>query len=345
MGRYVPFPRTRFYLSSLMPGGGRLARANIFLGLNRTIMNRAEVIQRACKGQPVAAVIGCSGTPFDIPAAYVAASRMGVAFIPYLFDDPAYQFPAGIYRRLARSWETLWAPGADAVIAPNEVMAEDYEARHPRKRVSIVRNPMAAELRGPEPRGDRTRRPGPLRLVYTGSVYHAQGDAFRNLVAVMNNAPGRYELHVYTSQPPEQLEEYGVSGPHVRRHDHLETKDVAGAQQDADVLFLPLAFRSTIQEVIRSSAPAKMAEYLGSGRPVLAHAPQGSFVSRFFRERGAGVVVDEFSVDALRTALEGMASDPALCHRVASAAWRAADEFSVEKARSDFWGIVDRASA
>jgi hypothetical protein len=48
----------------------------------------------------------------------------------------------------------------------------------------------------------------------------------------------------------------------VVRHPHIPQSRVAAILRQADVLFLPLAFRSPIQEVIRTSAPGKMGEYL-----------------------------------------------------------------------------------
>src|SRR5262249_20418677 len=140
---------------------------------------------------PPAAIVGCSGSPFDLPAAFLAARRLGVPFLAYLFDDPVYQWPPGVYRRLARFWERIWMPRAAVVIGPNETLAEDLMERNPAIQPAIVRNPVSAEAFIDAPQAARQADTGPRRIVYTGTVYHAQADAFRNVVKVLERLDGR----------------------------------------------------------------------------------------------------------------------------------------------------------
>ena len=86
------------------------------------------------------------------------------------------------------------------------------------------------------------------------------------------------------------------------------------------MLFLPLAFDSPYPAVARTSAPAKMAEYLTARRPILVHAPADSFVSSYFRPHSCGVVVDEVDPIALAQALERVIGDSELRKRVCAAA-------------------------
>ena len=50
------------------------------------------------------------------------------------------------------------------------------------------------------------------------------------------------------------------------------------AMQNADVLYLPLAFSSYATRISRYSMPTKLPEYLATGKPVLFHAPSDSAV-------------------------------------------------------------------
>ena len=112
-------------------------------------------------------------------------------------------------------------------------------------------------------------------------------------------------------------------------------------QQSADILFLPLAFDSPIPEVIRSSAPAKLGEYLAAGRPILVHAPAGSFVTELIRNAEAGVVVDTPDLRELARALLSIAGDGVLRTRITRNALQLASEFHVETARKALLSVLN----
>ncbi|RXT23285.1 MULTISPECIES: glycosyltransferase [unclassified Bosea (in: a-proteobacteria)] len=342
-GHYVPLSAPRFQMVRTL-GNEHIQRFNNYAGLVRDVLTRATEIASAVKEHPVQVVVGCSGNPFDLPAAAIAAKRLKLPFVAYLFDDPVYQWEKGVYRSLARFWEKRWAARAAKVIVPNEVLAEDVRARVPGASIAIVRNP--ADLAQIEP-GDmvageaRHANPPPTAqapwiVLYTGSVYSAQASAFRNLVAALERTGGRFHLHVYTAQSETQVRDNGLIGPFVHRFDHLPQEQALLRQREADILFLPLAFESPIPEVVRSSAPAKVAEYLASGRPVIVHAPRGSFVSSFFTAREAGLVVDQPDIDALAQALTRLSEDATLRANLVANARAAATEFGVDRARAAF---------
>lgn len=111
-----------------------------------------------------------------------------------------------------------------------------------------------------------------VRIVYTGAIYQAHFDAFRNLVLALDQINLKKTIYIYSSRTQAQLERDGIQG-HVVYHDHVEHRKSIEEQRRADILFLPLAFNSIYPNIIRTSSPGKMGEYLASGRPVLVHAP------------------------------------------------------------------------
>jgi len=107
--------------------------------------------------------------------------------------------------------------------------------------------------------------------------------------------------------------------------------------RQADILFLPLAFSSGIPEVIRKSSPGKMGEYLGSGAPILAHAPRDCFLTRYMRKHNCGVVCDSPDAIDLRRALALLVDDSELRRTVTTNAVACARrDFSAEDARASF---------
>jgi glycosyltransferase involved in cell wall biosynthesis len=240
-------------------------------------------------------------------------------------------------RAFARLWEPIWSRVAAEVIVTNEAMEQEFFARR-RLRPRIVRNPVASEAISQFDQPWPTIQ-GQFRIVYTGSVYHAQADAFINLLAALEQL-NDWSLHIYTSQNESQLAAYGIQGRNVFYHQHVSQSEAYAQQQLADVLFLPLAFRSTIQEVLRTSAPMKVGEYLASGRPILVHAPLETFITRHFREHRAGVVVDTPDCRLLADALGGIAASAELRKSLRVNALSLAQLYKVELAREKFWNVV-----
>lgn len=325
---------------------GRLAQrypvVNALLGALAAVFRRAREIARHVVSFRAEAIVVCTASPFDIPACTLVALRHRIPLVVYLFDDPVYQWVPGPLRQFARFWEPIWSRIVANVIAPNETMAEEF-ARRRKLRPVIVRNSIAPEAFAPQDR-PWPLTPGQFRIVYTGSVYHAQSDALLDLVAALEALPG-WSLHIYTSQTEAELAAYGIRGPAVHRHPHVDQAESYAVQRGADLLFLPLAFRSKIQEVLRSSAPMKMGEYLASRRPILVHAPPETFIVRHLREHEAAFVVDTPDPAALTQAIAEIANDPARRDELSANALRLAETYRTEHARDTFWHTVSAAAA
>jgi glycosyltransferase involved in cell wall biosynthesis len=314
-------------------------------GFLATVRGRARMIAEIVQAERCDSIVVCTGGDMlDIPAAYLAARRTGARFIPYYFDHWSQQAAfAPRLQGLVKLFEPSILRRASAVIVPNEFLARDLQV-YGRVRTAIVRN--ACDI--PRPPFARTaHRQASGSIVYTGAVYAANHDAFRNLVDVLRSDGLDATLTIYTAQSEDEIAEAGIRGPvSVRRHRPLN--EIPSLQADADILFLPLAFNSPFPALIRSSSPAKMGEYLAAGRPILVHAPHDTFVAHYFSQYGCGVVVGEPKRPPLAEGVRKLLEDDALRERVGAAARaRALADFSIEKARASFAAVVgiDSASA
>ena len=314
----------------------RLPHLNSMVGVLYSVAMRAREISQHARAFKASVLIACTASPFDLPACTLVALRRKVPLVAYLFDDPIFQWPPGPLRNFARLWEPIWARLAAEVIVPNEAMAAKFTLRRGRKPV-IVRNPVSPEAVSSASAWPTV--PGKFRIVYTGSVYHAQSDAFLNLLGALKELDD-WSLHIYTSQSEAQVAQYGIHGPEVFHHQHVNQTEAYAQQRSADVLFLPLAFHSTIQDVLRTSAPMKMGEYLASGRPILVHAPPDTFVADHIRRHRAGLVVDVPDSQALAKALREIAANTELRQSINANAVRLAQEYRVEQACDVFWATI-----
>jgi glycosyltransferase involved in cell wall biosynthesis len=258
--------------------------------------------------------VACSGELLDIPAGFMAARSLGIAFFAYMFDDYASQWIQPFPRGFAQAaWRGL-ARRCTGVIVPNEALQAEYRRRHGIEAV-VVRNPAEDLLEAGE------AWPWPahsdeIRLVYTGAIYDAHLDAFHNLIAALRRLEqAKIRLHVYSNFVTSSLRAEERTGP-VVFHRPLPLEESLRVQRQADVLFLPLAFHSPYPEIVRTSAPGKMGELLASGRPVLVHAPADSFVSQYCRAHGCAQVIDRDDPQALAAGILRLLNDPHLRERL-----------------------------
>lgn len=320
--------------------------AKIFLdGLYR-IYRYALQIRRIVAQQGCTAILACSGDPFDLPAAYLASRYAKVPLIPYMFDDYLYQW-TGPYRTLSRLFAGRIMKSAEDVIVPNEHLKRDYDARYGIES-TVIHNPCVIDDYGiPEPNAKNHRHTldaSHVNIVYTGSVYHAHYDAFRNMISAIEKS-GRDDirLHIFTAQSESQLALAGVAGSMVQVHQHIPPAEVPSILHQADILFLPLAFESPIPEVIMTSAPGKTGEYLAVGRPIIVHAPRNSFLADYFSSHGCGMVVDENDSTILSAALLKILGDQLLRDKLGVNARRqATTDFDLTKVRADFQAVVTK---
>ena len=299
-------------------------------------VQRARRISQILKREQSNAVVACSGDLYDLPAAYLASRWRDVRYYAYLFDDYVYQWAAPLHRAFAQRWERVVVERAARIIVPNEFLGKEYEDRYGIKPI-VIHNPCEESETGQTIERAWPAHLGEIKIVYTGAIYHAHYDAFQNMLTAIREI-GRPEmkLHLYTAQPASDLEQQAITGP-VVVHSHLPRREIAHVQQDADLLFLALAFRSPIPEVIRTSAPGKTGEYLASGRPILVHAPSDSFLSWYFKKHECGLVVDRHEPAELTQAILRIIEDePLRKHLAKNALVCAKRDFDPQVARADF---------
>ncbi|WFN34988.1 glycosyltransferase [Methanogenium sp. S4BF] len=309
--------------------------------LNRILRFRSKQIIKIAQREKCFFIVSCTGNLFDLPAAYLASKKIGIPFFVYAFDYYS-QYLCPIQQAFAEKYEMLMLNEAAGIIVPNEFMQDEYNARYGTKSI-VIHNPCDL-LKYNLDNGGTFSGANELNvgIVYTGAIYEAHYDAFRNLIQAIEllNIPG-LNLHIYTTQSPIKLNANKICGP-VVNHGHQPVSTMPSLQQKADILFLPLAFSSAYADVIRTSAPGKIGEYLATGRPILVHAPPDSFVSWYFKKYECGFVVDTDNPECLAEGITKILEDRDLQYRLGrNARIRAEKDFSVEIAKERFKSILD----
>ncbi len=277
-----------------------------------------------------------TGDLLNLPASALASRTARLPYYVYVCDYYSYQWVNPVLRFAARRMEPRIMRGAAGAIVLNEFM-RDSLARRFEIEPTLIRNPCDLSLYEGDGLGPRERDGGQAHIVYTGAVSPAQADALQNLIRAAELLDRRVAAaHIYTGQSGETLAALGLRTGFVH-HAHVPHQVVPSVQRQADILFLPLAFRSPYPEIVRTSAPFKLGEYLASRRPILVHAPADSFLAWYFRRHECGLVVDQPDPAVLADSIVRLASDGTLQERLAARAWeRVRLDFDSEWARRSF---------
>ena len=317
--------------------GLRYVREGINIPL--AVRHQARRITRIVEEEACQAIVACTGDITLLPAAYLASRRAGIPLYAYIFDhysDREWEEPSAAY--WARRFEPAFMKGAMRVIAPNETLRDDLRRRFgidPKViHNSLDISPYQTDGQAPAPDLNCDRE---VSIVYTGQIYDAHYDAFRNLIKALTSLErDKVKLHLYTDRAQAELELEGIGGP-VVYHGLRSAADMPRVQMTGDILFLPLAFNSPYPNLVKTSATTKLGEYLAARRPVLVHAPPDSFISWYFREHDCGVVVDESNPARLAEGVQRILDDAELQQRLSKNAWaRAVTDFDIVHSRAAF---------
>jgi len=338
MAKYF-FLHPDYQIIRLMTKTASVVRSALLLEI--ILKLRIYQVKKILQKEQCKVVIGCTGDLFDPPAAFLAGKELGIPFILYTFDFYSHQWIHPVLREFSEKKEREMINGPSQVIVPNECMRQEYFQKYGIQ-ATVIHNPFDLaeyEQNAKITRADTSRD---LKIVYTGAIYEAHFTAFHNLIeAIEKTGIPNLKLHIYSPQSPSYLKNNHITGP-VEIHNPLPNTRMPGVQRDADILFLPLAFNSPYPEIIKTSAPGKIGEYLAAKKPILVHSPSDSFISWYFRKYNCGLVVDEDDPEKLAQEIIRLLSNTEMQNLFSENAYsRAKDDFDLPVAQKNFHNLLN----
>jgi len=317
-----------------------------YLQLHFYAMYRASFIARILQEEGCSVVIGTTGDLVGVLANYYAARLARIDLYLYYFDDYVTQWWADkSWENLAFRAEKFLVPNVKGFIVPNEFMRDELIKRHGETLINayIVHNPSSAsiEVSGNQVDNDANKK-NEVQILFTGAIYHVNYDTFRILVQVierLNDLPVR--LHLYTAQPIETLEKEGIKGECVVFHRHVPPAEAGEVQKRADILLLPFTFHPDALDLVRTSATAKLSDYLVTGKPILAISPPDTYVDWYLKQYECGVVVNSENTVEIEYAILRIVQDKKLRERLMSNAHaRAKIDFDILVSQEEFLAAI-----
>lgn len=281
--------------------------------------------------------ICCSGNLFEPYAIYLACKKRKIPYFFYAFDCFSLQWLEKSLKKFAEKVEPIIINGSKNVFVPNELLRDYYNNLYGVD-CDVIHN--AIDIQSNIETEKDPSQDSKKEIIYTGSIYYVHIDSFINLINAIKIIDDGITLSLYSAQDKADLAEKGILGP-VNYNPEVPYRDSMNIQRGADILFLPLGFNSENPELIKLSAPGKMGEYLASGRPLLVHAPENSFVSCYFRKYNCGVVVSEPDPNKLSEAIKKILTDEKFSDIIIkNAINRAKIDFDIRSNREKFFKVL-----
>lgn len=268
-----------------------------------------------------------SGTPFSSFLVAALLKRRCGARVVIDYRDPWTQSITydrrGVRRWVDRRMEAWIVRQCDAVISNtrhNDArMAAEFGEGQPRDKFVAIHNGFDADDFAGIPR----ERNAKFTVTYAGAFYYSVGSDFSGGIgdAMKTYSPLYFfeALERFFARRPEAKERtrvrfMGVLGqgydPHIAQHGletvierlgYIDYDEHLRVLKNSDALLLVLSRG----EKSRGWIPSKFFQYLGTGNPILAMAPEGE-VRDIVRETGAGVCVEPDDVEGASRALESL---------------------------------------
>lgn len=103
----------------------------------------------------------------------------------------------------------------------------------------------------------------------------------------------------------------------------------------SEIVILTHGFTGGMSEIeYETIFPTRTLDLLASGRPLLAHVPQNSFICEFLRQSNCAVIVETPEVSAITKAYQSLIDDESLKQTILKASKRALKEFDPSLIRS-----------
>lgn len=303
------FPAERFYNITLIYFGISVLKAFV----------RGWLVAKHVVAEKCTTLLGCSGDPYDLPATYFASVFSGAELVPYYFDDYFTHWGDRQHNRLAGIFEKVLVERARGVIVPNEFLQSKVISRG-YKRAQLVRNPAFQGAVPMEVERLEDEHLSDISIVFAGSIYHVNAEAIgilQKATKLLSPYGISCTIDVFSNQTAEQVSHFGIGSENIQFHNHISSDAIFEKMQEADLLLIPFAVNSGVPELVATSAPGKLGDYLASGTPILAVVPENTFVSWYLKEHQCGLVVESFLPLAIAKEIKRFAKNKKLREKIA----------------------------
>jgi len=168
------------------------------------------------------------------------------------------------------------------------------------------------------------------KFLFAGNLNESCRDATIRLIKTIIANPD-YVVHAFTSSSVAYFSSFGIEGDNFVVRGFVPLEHLYDLQREYDVMLLPHGFDGGRTQVEYDTIfPTRTIPMLVSGRPILAHSPKGTFLTKFLEAHECAVIVTEKSAEKILEAVKQLLTEGKYIKRLVEKAWKAADGFRIE---------------
>lgn len=282
-------------------------------------------IKSIIKQEEIDYVIGVFPNDYYCYAACLAARELKVPFSSYFHNT--YADNVAINDPKAPAIQKEIFDHSEHVFVMSKGMQKFYESKYQLDKVV----PLVHTFSSLPPESGLEQIPGTekehYKLVAIGNFNESNIEATIRFVDALKGHP-KYTLSLYTHVPNWLLRKRGVDTDAIDHKGFVKPEEVHQVLQEYDICVLTHGFTGGYGAVeYQTIFPTRTIPLLLSGKPIIAHSPQGSFLNDFITENACAELVDEANGEAVLAGLERITGDENYQNQLVASAQRTADQF------------------
>ncbi|MFK7932909.1 MAG: glycosyltransferase [Saprospiraceae bacterium] len=282
-------------------------------------------LKQLIKTEKITHVIGVYPNVEYCLAASRAAQQMGVPFYSYFHNT--YVENVAITDPKALDYQTEIFTNSQRVFVMSEGMQQFYIKKYQLdKFVPLVHTfaeyPSETLLTGISEQPKKH-----YKLVAIGNFNESNLDATRRFLNAIKGDP-IFSFHVYTHVPKLLLQQRGLEVSQIHHHGSVAPTEIHVELQKYDLCILTHGFTGGYGEVeYQTIFPTRTIPFLLSGKPIVAHSPDGSFLNNFIKKNHCAELLDMTDEAIILQRLKDLCADVTQQKQLVAAAQKTSEQF------------------
>jgi hypothetical protein len=316
-------PKFLYFFSEIDVMGRGLRFFEWFKKLRFTAL--VKYIKKIIQQEEIDYVVGVYPDAIYCHAACIAAKEFNLPFSTYFHNT--YVENLAIAESKASPIQNEIFDYAQHVFVMSDGMKNFYEHKYnDNKFVSLVHT-FNAYPKVKNPTGIPGIDKSSYKLVAIGNFNESNVEATTRFIDAIKSNP-KYSLSLYTHVPKILLKQRGIDIDAIDYKGFVSPDQVHEVLQEYDICVLTHGFTGGYGEVeYKTIFPTRTIPILLSGKPIIAHSPQGSFLNNFITENKCADLIDIPDKSLILDRLDTITSDLSYQKELVGASKKTAEKF------------------
>lgn len=283
-------------------------------------------------------VFGIYPDEFHVAVGLRVAKKLNLPFITW-FHNTYLEEQNGQKRQIANYLQPRIFKNAKLIFTMSKGLTDFYKKNYPNHEFHTLKHGFQIpEFPKASNRSIDTEK---VRFLFSGSLNESCRDATVRLFKAIQKV-ANWELHIYSGNPESDFLKHGISGPNVFFHGFVNLTDLEEQFENFDFMLLPHGFRGKRSDVeYQTIFPTRTIPLLYSGKPIIAHSPDGVFLTEFLEENKAAFTIKEEDEFVIQEKIDQLLNDKNRREDLVENAFETAKQFDIKKNKQCFLDTIE----